>query len=201
MSDPTNDATFTSFATINLTSTYTKYTINLNSYTGSDQYLAFKHGLGGTYRSIYLDDFLLELVPSVIEPSNLTVSNITEDSAVLGWTENNVPPATTWDIIFGAPGFNPNAKATQIQVTSNPYTLTGLQVNTTYEWYVRAVKDGNTSVWAGPSSFTTAQIPAELPFTENFEGDINWTIVNGTETNKWFVGTVPAYSGKLCLHF
>ena len=50
MSDPTNDATFTSFATINLTSTYTKYTINLNSYTGSDQYLAFKHGLGGTYR-------------------------------------------------------------------------------------------------------------------------------------------------------
>jgi len=196
MSDPTNDATFTSFATINLTSTYTKYTINLNSYTGSDQYLAFKHGLGGTYRSIYLDDFLLELVPSVIEPSNLTVSNITEDSAVLGWTENNVPPATTWDIIYGAPGFNPNAKATQIQVTSNPYTLTGLQVNTTYEWYVRAVKDGNTSAWVGPSSFTTAQIPAELPFTENFDDEINWTIVNGTETNKWFVGTVPAYEGN-----
>ena len=196
MTDPTNGDTFTSLTTINLTGTYTKYTVNLNSYTGSDQYLAFKHGLGGTYRSIYLDDFLLELMPSVIEPSNLTVSNITEDSAVLGWTENNVPPATTWDIIYGAPGFNPNAKATQIQVTSNPYTLTGLQVNTTYEWYVRAVKDGNVSAWVGPSSFTTLQIPAELPFTENFDDEINWTIVNGTETNKWFVGTVPAYEGN-----
>lgn len=196
MSDPTNGDTFTSLTTINLTGTYTKYTVNLNSYTGNDKYLAFKHGLGGTYRSIYIDNFLLELAPSVIEPSNLIVSSITGNSAVLGWTENNVPPATTWDIIYGVPGFNPNAKSTQIQVTSNPYTLTGLQPSTTYEWYVRAVKDGNTSVWAGPSSFTTAQIPAELPLTENFEGDINWTIVNGTQTNKWFVGSVPAYSGN-----
>ncbi|MDD4677411.1 MAG: choice-of-anchor D domain-containing protein, partial [Candidatus Cloacimonetes bacterium] len=157
-------------------------------------------GILGTlnYSPYYLsiDDITIELAPSVIEPSNLIVSSITGNSAVLGWTENNIPPATTWDIIYGAPGFNPNGKATQIQVTSNPYTLTGLQPSTTYEWYVRAVKDGNTSVWAGPSSFTTAQIPAELPLTENFEGDINWTIVNGTQTNKWFVGSVPAYSGN-----
>ncbi|HOM80084.1 MAG TPA: choice-of-anchor J domain-containing protein, partial [Candidatus Cloacimonas acidaminovorans] len=196
MSDPSNGDTFTSLTIINLTSTYTKYTINLNNYTGSDKYLAFKHGLGGTYRSIYIDNFLLEVAPSVVEPSNLTVSNITGNSAVLGWTENNVPPATTWDIIYGAPGFNPNGKSTQIQVTSNPYTLTGLQPGTDYQWYVRAVKDSNVSPWVGPSSFTTTQIPAELPFTEDFEGAINWTIVNGTQTNKWFVGSVPAYSGN-----
>jgi hypothetical protein len=196
MSDPSNGDTFTSLTIINLTSTYTKYTINLNNYTGSDKYLAFKHGLGGTYRSIYIDNFLLEVAPSVVEPSNLTVSNITGNSAVLGWTENNIPPATTWDIIYGAPGFNPNGKATQIQVTSNPYTLTELQPNTAYQWYVRSVKDGNVSPWVGPSSFTTTQIPAELPFTEDFEGAINWTIVNGTQTNKWFVGSVPAYSGN-----
>ncbi|MFI5220353.1 MAG: T9SS type A sorting domain-containing protein [Bacteroidia bacterium] len=28
-----------------------------------------------------------------------------------------------------------------------------------------------------------------IPFSDDFEGSLNWTIVNGTETNKWFVDT------------
>ncbi|MDD3606739.1 MAG: choice-of-anchor J domain-containing protein, partial [Candidatus Cloacimonas acidaminovorans] len=176
---------------------WTEHSLNLTAYSNNIFYLAFyQYYSASTSYGFGIDDFLLEVAPSVVEPSNLTVSNITGNSAVLGWTENNVPPATTWDIIYGAPGFNPNGKATQIQVTSNPYTLTGLQPGTDYQWYVRAVKDGNVSAWVGPSSFTTTQIPAELPFTEDFEGDLNWTIVNGTQTNQWYVGTATYYAGS-----
>lgn len=56
-------ATFTNLQTIDLTSTYTEYTVDFDGYAGTDQYIAFKHGLGGTYRSIYIDNVVIELLP------------------------------------------------------------------------------------------------------------------------------------------
>lgn len=34
-----------------------------------------------------------------------------------------------------------------------------------------------------------------IPFGDDFEGAINWTIVNGTETNKWVIGTAANNGG------
>ncbi len=39
------------------------------------------------------------------------------------------------------------------------------------------------------------QLPLDVPFTEDFEsGGLDWTIVNGTQVNKWYVDTV-VYAG------
>jgi len=51
---------FTQFASITLTSTHTVYSYKLNNYSGTDQYICFKHGLGGTYRSLYIDNIQVE---------------------------------------------------------------------------------------------------------------------------------------------
>ncbi|HNX38487.1 MAG TPA: choice-of-anchor J domain-containing protein [Candidatus Cloacimonadota bacterium] len=55
MSDPTNAATFTQFATITPTSTYAEYVQSFNSYAGTDQYIAFKMTSTSSYAYMYLD--------------------------------------------------------------------------------------------------------------------------------------------------
>jgi hypothetical protein len=62
ISDPADPATFTEVQSIALTTTLTEYAVSLASYTGTGTRVAFKHGLGGTGRSLYVDDVLLEQI-------------------------------------------------------------------------------------------------------------------------------------------
>ncbi|MCB5271687.1 MAG: choice-of-anchor J domain-containing protein, partial [Candidatus Cloacimonetes bacterium] len=65
--------TFTELASIDLTNTHTIYSVPFGSYTGTDRYICFQHGLGGTYRSIYIDDVAMdELVPNDLAVVSLT---------------------------------------------------------------------------------------------------------------------------------
>jgi hypothetical protein len=58
MDSPTG--VFNQFTSLNVTSAHAVYSISFGNYTGSDRYIAVKHGLGGTYRSIYLDNLLFD---------------------------------------------------------------------------------------------------------------------------------------------
>lgn len=51
---------FTQLASINLTTTKTEYTVLYTGYEGTDQYICFKHGLGGTGRSLYVDNVVMD---------------------------------------------------------------------------------------------------------------------------------------------
>ncbi len=106
-------------------------------------------------------------------PTNLYVSNITDDSADLGWTEVN--SATSWDIEWGLQGFTPTGTPTITGTTTNPHHLTGLTSNTKYDFYVRSdcgATDG-TSLWAGPYTFKTfACLGATLDITSATGGGI-----------------------------
>lgn len=134
-----------------------------------------------------------ELAATCFPPINLTASNITSDSAELEWTETGT--ATLWDIEYGPSGFTPTGTPTNSGVT-NPFLLTGLNSQTSYDFYIRAdcgAVDG-LSIWSGPFSFTTACAVFTAPFTEDFEssslsincwsqiqetGDANWTVAEG----------------------
>ncbi len=64
---------FTQVTSINLTVTKTEYVISLADYVGTDQYICFKHGLGGTYRSLYVDDVkFIELQPADLAATSIT---------------------------------------------------------------------------------------------------------------------------------
>ncbi|MGQ9846187.1 MAG: fibronectin type III domain-containing protein, partial [Bacteroidales bacterium] len=195
MTDPTNPGTFSNFQTItNLTNNWQEYTVAFNTYSGSNQYIAFKHGLGMTNQYIYIDDVSYEPIPTCPKPTNLTVSNVTGTDATLSWNPGG--SETSWDIEYGPNGFA-HGTGTLIQnINTTTYNLTGLNPSTTYQAYVLAqCSSSDSSLWRGPVTFTTTQIPATLPYTWDFENDFNgWSVINGTQTNKWYTGTATSYS-------
>ncbi|WP_150546822.1 fibronectin type III domain-containing protein, partial [Mesonia oceanica] len=87
-------------------------------------------------------------------PSNLNVTNITESSASVSWTENG--NATSWEVIYGESGFDPVTEGENILVENDPQiSLTDLSSNTTYEFYVKGLCSENESDLVGPETFTT----------------------------------------------
>ena len=101
-------------------------------------------------------------------PSNLYTNKITQTTSKLNWTENG--SATQWQVRLGAAGFDTTG-ITPVTVTENPYKVTGLSSNTSYDWYIRAYCGaGDSSQWVGPATFTTLCDPVTAPVTENFDG-------------------------------
>ncbi len=181
MSDPSDQSTFTSFTTLTLTSSFEEYTVSFSTYTGSDTYIAFKHGLGGTYRTIYIDDFNYEPIPACPSPSSQAESNMTATTVDLSWQENGT--ASSWDIELGTTGFSPTGTPTQSGVT-NPYTYGGLTANTTYDWYVRAdCGGGSYSNWVGPHTFTLVPPPANDDCDGAYMLTVNSDLNCGSTTN------------------
>ncbi len=64
---------FNQLASIPLTAVHTTYSVSFADYVGTDQYICFKHGLGGTSRSIYIDDVYME----ELTPNDLAVTAFT----------------------------------------------------------------------------------------------------------------------------
>jgi hypothetical protein len=84
--------------------------------------------------------------------SALGATNITASQADLSWTENNL--ATVWNVEYGITGFI-QGNGTEESGVTNPYTLSGLDMNTTYDYYVQSDCGGGQSTWTGPFTFTT----------------------------------------------
>jgi hypothetical protein len=78
-------------------------------------------------------------------PTNLTVSSVTGNSAVLSWTSD----ATSFEIKVGDATYTSNA---------NSYTLENLLQNTTYSWSVKAVKEDISSEWVNGPDFVTERV-------------------------------------------
>ena len=122
----------------------------------------------GVNTTIYVDDVKWELNSSCVEPSQLTVNQITTTSAQLAWT--NGGPETTWEIQYGLNNFVLGSGTNVTSIPTNPYLLSGLTPGTRYQYYVRGICTGNIpSSWAGPFDFTT-ECADQTNFTETFEG-------------------------------
>ena len=172
--------------TTNLTNGNYQEMIGYFTPTTSDVYYLGIHGMK-TFSDWYitLDDISVDLAPTCAAPDQLAVGNITGTSADLSWVENGT--ASDWDVEFGPAGFTPTGTPTNA-ATTNPTPITGLTPSTSYDYYVRsACSPTDQSTWAGPFTFTTLQIAATLPYTDDFSTS-QWSFVNGSETNKWFIG-------------
>lgn len=208
-----DQTTFEPVDTIVLTSTYptNAFTVMFNHYTGNGNRIAFRITPSGTssYTSYYtyLDDVTVELIPSCIAPSNVTVidSTITTTSALVAWTDNNnEAPANGWTLLVNGE---------EVLADANPFPLTGLTASTTYTVKVKAnCAADDESAWSLDSAtFATACdvmiVTEENPFNENFNGitadiPLCWDNEEGTTTNtshRWnYYAT--GYTGA-CLRF
>lgn len=76
MTDPLDATTYTELQSLTMPATWTEYTITLQTYIGTGRFIAFKHGLGGLYRGMYVDDFVIEAAPQ----NDLAAINLTGNS-------------------------------------------------------------------------------------------------------------------------
>lgn len=93
--------------------------------------------------------------PSCLAPTELAVANesVTAHAATLSWTENG--SATEWVIEYTAV-VNDTTVTNTINVTENPYTLTGLLAETPYAVKVQAYcSTTDQSDWSNTVRFTT----------------------------------------------
>ncbi len=103
---------------------------------------------------LYIDNVSILEVVSCVTPTALAITSSDLSSVTLGWLQVGTP---TWEIEYGTPGFTPGTGAgTIMPTTNNPETVTGLTVNSFYDFYVRAIcAPGDTSGYAGPVSGNT----------------------------------------------
>ena len=156
----------------------------------------------------YMDNFLVREASTCAKPTGLTVSDVTAHGATITWTSE----ANAWQIQVG--------DEDPINVTTNPYTLTGLAPETAYSVKVRAnCGSGDYSDWTNPINFTTTvacPAPTELTATltpgngsvatlswtepgdaaawvvaYKAEGEDNFTEVNVTENPYTLTGLTP----------
>lgn len=158
------------------------------SYAGTNARLVFEwknDGSGGAQAPAAIDNVQMSVI-TCSAPTAFTANNVTQTSIDLAWTENG--SSSDWDIEYGPVGFTPTGAAT-LSVTANPTTISGLTANTTYSFYVRSACNLTLqSVWVGPLTVTTTQVPAVVPFTDDFSAN-EWSFVNGTQVNQWFIGS------------
>jgi hypothetical protein len=64
MSDPLSSASFTQIQDITLTSSWAEYIVSFQSYMGTGNFIAFKHGNASTSQTIYVDDVTIEVTPN-----------------------------------------------------------------------------------------------------------------------------------------
>ncbi|WP_313805394.1 choice-of-anchor J domain-containing protein, partial [Flavobacterium sp.] len=152
---------------------------------------------------LYIDNVIIEDMPACPDPSNLVVNATTQNTATLSWTPGFTE--TAWQVVVQAPGAGvPTGASTILNANTNVNFLvdTGLAPSTSYEYWVRAYCNAtDQSNWIGPMIFYTTQIPAITDFIEDFESSpSSWTLINGTQTNKWIVGTATSNGGAQSLY-
>ncbi len=214
-SDPT---TFTIIGSpIILTTTQTEYTVNIP--VGTNANLAFRHGMNSTSDIIYIDDIVVEAMPTCVEPTALqvTAGSITSTGGNLTWT-SAITPATGYEIYYSTSNTAPTATTVldatnSVAVSGTTATLAGLTPSTTYYIWIRSVcSSTDKSIWTiDPITLNTLCLPpaitgttsstsgtpmckndvATLTATSDAGATINWY---ANATGGSVVGTGPSFT-------
>lgn len=161
--------TFEQIETLDYASDDTHYKKALTSAADDASRIAIRYsGSSSSSASAYIDNIHVFVTPSCIEPTAITASNITANSAEISWTAGG--SETVWKLQYSTDGSNWTNANSGNDITTNPYTLSGLSANTTYYARVKAVcNSSDVSEWSSASAaFKTACAAEALPFSEDF---------------------------------
>ncbi|TBX70172.1 T9SS type A sorting domain-containing protein [Flavobacterium silvisoli] len=204
LTNPSDATTFVSLQEFTTTSTsvYDSFTAVLGTAPGANQVLAFRHK-GTLGYSILIDDVVWEALPSCIEPTALTVTNVTESSATIAWTASVTPPANGYEYFYSTSNTAPTAATAAMgSVGANVLSadLTDLAASTVYYFWVRSVcSSSDSSVWSIRGTFTTPCPASTVPYSQDFESAVVpaipscTTIQNAGNGNNWTVASNPGY--------
>lgn len=201
MNDPSDALSFTTIGTIQpiVADTWERQEFYTRSYNGNGHHIAFRAPFGSS-NNIYLDEVNINAIPMCPHVENLAVTNIDDSNVTLTWSPGS--SESVWEVVILPAGPVDWDTVTNINyVYSNTYTESNLQSSTEYSAYVRANCDaGDISDWER-IDFTTTQIPAQLPYTCDFEmANPNWSFYNNSGNNKWHIGTATNNGGTKSMY-
>lgn len=159
---------------------------------------------GGT--SYYLDNILIDEVPSCEVPSDFKLETVKAQEASLKWIAGG--QETLWELAYSIHDANQNVFADTIVVSEPKYTVSGLQPITAYSGsaMLRAIcAEGDTSIVASLAlSFSTPAIPQQLPVITGFEPSdpamFQFVAQTGTTVNLWTIGTGTNNGGTQAMY-
>lgn len=192
----TTGKAFANFTNIVLASTpvtsttYSQITVDLSAFANSDVYIAFvRNGSPADGWILYLDDVVIENIPTCFEPTGLVASNVTQSSATLQWTPPTPAPADGYEYYYSTSSTAPTNATTPSGSTGTGITsanISLLSAETQYYFWVRSVCSTGVdiSAWSSVGSFYTGHcVPAPssvdgLGITNVTVGTINNTTVD-----------------------
>lgn len=208
---------FTQIQSINLTAVKTEYEVSFANYVGTDQYICFKHGLGGTSRSLYVDNVrLLELLPVDLAATTISGPAILQAGTSYNYTVTVFNEGTTTinsynvnlkkhgdDMLASVTVANPIAPGATAQVVV-PWTPS---VGGAYLIYgqVVATGDGNAANNNSPSSevyildntMTVVAVGDDATTTSGYYVPINLYYRNGVTEELYFPDEMHLQSGLI----
>lgn len=193
-----NGAPYTdvALATDLYSSSWSEAVYDLSEYTDSEVVIVFEGISDWEYDNIYIDNVLVEEVPSCERPQSVTVAKTATEATITVTDETH----SAWEYAYGLPGFDVT-EAVPVAMSSNTATITGLEAGTNYELYVRSVcAEEDKSTWYGPVAFSTTALPVSLPYSCDFEGSESWTLLNGSAMNAWVIGSAVDNGGSKALY-
>jgi len=158
--------------------------VNLQAYANDTIQLRFvshRKNTLGSLTALAIDDVEIRETPTCAFPTNLQQDSASSTSIYLSWLSGG---ANQWQIGYRPAG---SSQAFQIlNVSSNPYELTGLNPSNSYEIIVRdSCGVGDVSFWSNSIIGSTNCGVRNLPYRENFDG------------GQWISGTGQANAGSV----
>lgn len=152
------ETSFTLIQTISAPVAGERFTISLSDYSGNG-YIAFREtkekpeGYTNSYwyNYTYVDNILVEAIPTCFVPSSLTVSEVTDHTAAVNWADNY--DQTAYAVEYMSEG---DPTWTSVSVDTTYTLLNNLQASTNYAVRVKAVcGTGDESEYTEVATFTT----------------------------------------------
>lgn len=183
--------------------TWERKEVNLSSYEGNGGYIALKGFFVQSARNIYIDDLIVDYMPSCPIPGRLHVADIQTTETTITW--NDIGQATGYEIELST---SPSdwSMAEVFNTSSNSYIFTDLNANTVYYCRIKSLcATDEDSRWSIVSFKTACGDISVLPYGENFDSYNDgygitpdcWTILsnNATNNNLYVYGS-NAYSNS-----
>ncbi len=144
---------------------------------------------GSVQRDGFIANVTCAAPPTCPVITDFAVEGSTNTSIDLSWTLGG--SETEWNIEYGSPGFVPGT-GTVVNAMTNPFSVSGLTQNTTYDFYITGVCGvGDESLQVGPISGTTQCDAFVAPYSEDFENGFTPLTTN-------FPGIADAFERENC---
>ena len=141
---------------------------------------------------------------SCVAPTGFIVTGFTNTTATFNWN-NTDTGALRWDFEYGIQGFVLGTGFIQQTNQVPPYTISGLNPNTSYDIYIKKDCTGDNGIifsnWTGPLTFTTANLGINtfnadnIALNNSFErnkGSLPWPVDNGAVLNHFGPYKLPS---------